>query len=339
MLRWTVNFASAVIIGVAVFVVVGVAVKLGIDWYDSGAEWRASAPPRSVAAVPVPPSPAPAAPSTAVAPAEILPSFDAVRIAPDGRTVIAGRAAPGAEVTVLDRGQPIGTVTADPQGEWVLIPDQPLPPGTGALSLVARQPGASESTRSEATVAVIVPEHQPGAGVAPEGSVAVLLPRSGEAAPKPLQLPNRPPQHLVLDIVEYKAAGDVDFTGRTDPNAKVEVFVDDRLTGSAASDASGNWAARLDAGVPVGRYHLRLKAIAGGQTIAELAMILRRAAPGELASGDYIAVVPGNNLWHVAQRSYGEGVRYVEIYRANQQQIADPDLIYPGQLLALPEKH
>jgi nucleoid-associated protein YgaU len=337
MLRWFVNFLSAVIVGLAVFVGVGVAVKLGIDWYNSGAKPRASAPPGQVAAVPPSARPEAAAPAPA-GPSEIIPSFDAVRIAPDGRTVIAGRAVPGAEVTVLDNGQPIGTVTADPQGEWVLTPDQPLPPGAGALSLVARQPGASETTRSEATVAVIVPERQPAAGAAPEGSVAVLLPRSGEAAPKTLQLPSRTPQHLVLDIVEYKAAGDVDFSGRADPAAKVEIYVNDGLAGSAATDASGNWAARLGSGVPVGRYHLRLKANVGGQTIAELAIILRRAAPGELASGDYIAVVPGNNLWHFAQRSYGEGMRYVEIYRANQQQIADPDLIYPGQLLALPEK-
>jgi nucleoid-associated protein YgaU len=48
--------------------------------------------------------------------------------------------------------------------------------------------------------------------------------------------------------------------------------------------------------------------------------------------------VPGNSLWHLAQHSYGDGLRYVEIYRANQRKIDNPDLIFPGQLLKLPEK-
>jgi nucleoid-associated protein YgaU len=46
--------------------------------------------------------------------------------------------------------------------------------------------------------------------------------------------------------------------------------------------------------------------------------------------------VPGNSLWRLARRSYGRGIRYVEIYQANRSQIRDPNLIYPGQVLAVP---
>ncbi|MFQ5535738.1 MAG: LysM peptidoglycan-binding domain-containing protein [Sphingomonadales bacterium] len=38
----------------------------------------------------------------------------------------------------------------------------------------------------------------------------------------------------------------------------------------------------------------------------------------------------------MARRIYGAGMRYTVIYRANQGQIRDPDLIYPGQQFALP---
>jgi nucleoid-associated protein YgaU len=38
----------------------------------------------------------------------------------------------------------------------------------------------------------------------------------------------------------------------------------------------------------------------------------------------------------LARRTYGEGIRYTTIFEANKNQIKDPDLIYPGQVFALP---
>jgi nucleoid-associated protein YgaU len=47
-------------------------------------------------------------------------------------------------------------------------------------------------------------------------------------------------------------------------------------------------------------------------------------------------VARGDNLWRISQRIYGKGYRYTEIYGANQQQIRNPHLIYPGQVFVLP---
>jgi nucleoid-associated protein YgaU len=44
----------------------------------------------------------------------------------------------------------------------------------------------------------------------------------------------------------------------------------------------------------------------------------------------------GDSLWAISRRTYGEGDRYTAIYDANQDQIRDPDLIYPGQVFVLP---
>ncbi|MEO0328118.1 MAG: LysM peptidoglycan-binding domain-containing protein [Pseudomonadota bacterium] len=64
------------------------------------------------------------------------------------------------------------------------------------------------------------------------------------------------------------------------------------------------------------------------------------------ASGDVIPVIRtgtaviirrGDSLWRVADRSYGEGIRYTTIFEANRSQIVNPDLIFPGQVFKLPK--
>ncbi len=47
-------------------------------------------------------------------------------------------------------------------------------------------------------------------------------------------------------------------------------------------------------------------------------------------------VQPGNSLWRIARRLYGDGFQYVQIYEANREQIRNPDLIYPGQIFGVP---
>jgi nucleoid-associated protein YgaU len=45
----------------------------------------------------------------------------------------------------------------------------------------------------------------------------------------------------------------------------------------------------------------------------------------------------GDTLWRISRRVYGHGIRYSTIYLANQDQIADPDMIWPGQVFKVPE--
>jgi nucleoid-associated protein YgaU len=46
----------------------------------------------------------------------------------------------------------------------------------------------------------------------------------------------------------------------------------------------------------------------------------------------------GDSLWRISRATYGAGTRYAVVYKANQDQIRNPNRIYPGQIIVLPAK-
>jgi nucleoid-associated protein YgaU len=140
-------------------------------------------------------------------------------------------------------------------------------------------------------------------------------------------------------MVEYDTAGRTILSGRADPGAAVTVAVNMHHVADTKADTEGEWKLTLGEEVPVGRYRLELTGRdADGGEAGDIALEMSRVPPSELGAGGALAVVPGNSLWHLARRSYGDGLRYVELYRANREKIDNPDRIYPGQVLALPDK-
>ncbi|RUZ83800.1 LysM peptidoglycan-binding domain-containing protein, partial [Mesorhizobium sp. M7A.F.Ca.CA.001.14.1.1] len=59
----------------------------------------------------------------------------------------------------------------------------------------------------------------------------------------------------------------------------------------------------------------------------------------KLEHADGAVIIRRNDtLWRISRRVYGHGVRFSTIYLANQDQISDPDRIWPGQVFKVPEK-
>ncbi|SFJ04694.1 LysM peptidoglycan-binding domain-containing protein [Aerobium aerolatum] len=59
-------------------------------------------------------------------------------------------------------------------------------------------------------------------------------------------------------------------------------------------------------------------------------------APALQRADGAVIIRRGDSLWRISRRVYGRGVRYSTIYLANQDQIADPNRIWPGQVFAVP---
>lgn len=262
-------------------------------------------------------------------PASTAPSFDIVRVDPDGSAVIAGRGQPGAVIAILANGEEIARADIDARGEWV-ITELVLPAGSVELGLLLIEADGRE-LRSEQVVVVSIPEGR-------DATPLVVLGRPGEAS-RVLQGPydGIAMGPLVLETVDYDESGGVIFSGRANAGSTVRIFANGAAVGETEAGADGRWTLRAGAAFAPGVYDLQIDQIENGAVTAVIALPFERARPEAVAlGGDRVVVQPGNSLWRIARRLYGNGVQYTVIYEANRDHIRDPDLIYPGQVLSAP---
>jgi nucleoid-associated protein YgaU len=269
-----------------------------------------------------PPAPSPVPSFAAQAPAG--PEFDVVRVDPQGNAVLAGRAVPGAVVTITDNGKLLGTVTADAQGAFVLLPTSPLQPGAHSITMSETLPNGTVLTGSEtATV------NLPGNG----GPVLTVLSGTNGSAVLSGQGPQ--PGTLGLGTVDYDTAGHAIFSGTAPAGAKVNLSLGNTVIGSTVADAKGRW--RITAPTPATSGMLVVNATTSNGS--SVPVVTEPFAPetlqNALAEGR-VVIAPGDCLWLIARHVYGQGTMYTLIYTANSSQIHNPNLIFPGQSFVLP---
>src|SRR5712675_799214 len=91
---------------------------------------------------------------------------------------------------------------------------------------------------------------------------------------------------------------------------------------------------------PGGKFH------ASGRTQQpQLAAAVATALPGGGSPSTMVlpkiattTVSRGDSLWRLSRLRYGVGTRYAVIYKANREQIRNPNLIHPGQIFVLPAR-
>lgn len=60
------------------------------------------------------------------------------------------------------------------------------------------------------------------------------------------------------------------------------------------------------------------------------------SSPSKSTAQRTYTVKKGDCLWNIAKKFYGNGSAYTKIYDANTNKIANPNLIYPGQVFVIP---
>ncbi len=123
-----------------------------------------------------------------------VPTFDVVVIEPNGEGVIAGRAAPGWQVSVQSGGAQVAEAKADLQGEWSVVLEKPLPTGDHALSLKITSPDGTRALSSQELVRVAVgaDAKQASVPVGVQGAATPAAPKPVPQAAAPVLAPSQP---------------------------------------------------------------------------------------------------------------------------------------------------
>ena len=309
-----------------------------------------------------PPNATPAAPLT----------IDLARVKPDGAAIFAGTAAPNAKIRIFEGDILLGETIANANGEWVIVLEKSLAAGQHLISVaMERSDGTTEmADRSLAVEIYQDTETKPLVALLPETATEVpvliqspddvdktksaataseatasgtIVADAAEAAPaKPQaksQIAASQIAALAPSAIVWRDASRILISGTSRGGVRVTVNDAKGQFGEALVLADGAWqvAGSLDMDIAVNQLRFALFDDAN-QIIAryDLPVKARDLAKGQDGS-PLVVVNKGDMLWRIAYHQLGEGVKYVDIVRRNQQDIADPDLIYPKQIFAVPQ--
>jgi nucleoid-associated protein YgaU len=304
-----------------------------------------------------------------------VPTFDIARIEPSGDAVIAGRATPGATVELLRNGELHDRAVADQSGQFVMVPPR-LPLGTYDLTLRSKQPDGKQAT-SKQSVAVALepgPNDRPVVALMTPDKPTVVL--SQPAAPRPAAgavvvetveiepggkfhvsgraHPGAAVRLYLNDsfIAPVTAGADGRFAVTINQGVapgSYRVRLDELESNSGAVRARAEVPFNVPDTVVTGS--LPAQGTASKRPDIAAAQQPRLAAAGATVLPDggspSAVVVPkiatttvsrGDSLWRLSRLTYGAGTRYAVIYKANREQIRNPNLIYPGQIFVLPTR-
>jgi LysM repeat protein len=297
-----------------------------------------------------------------------VPTFDVARIEPTGEAVIAGRATPGATVELLRDGEVHDRTVADKSGQFVMVPPR-LPSGTYDLTLRSKQADGMVATSRQHVTAALEPKSTDRpivALVTPDKPTVVLSQPAG---------PNPAAGAVVVETVEIEPGGKFHVSGQARPRTALRLYLNDSFITSVTAGADGRFAVTINEGVAPGSYRVRVDEASSSGTVRARAEVPFNApdtaasvsaqasaskrpdtaGPQLAAAGATVlpdsgsppstVVVPkiatttvsrGDSLWRLSQVTYGAGMRYAVIYKANRGQIRNPNRIYPGQVFVLP---
>ena len=273
------------------------------------------------------------------------------RVNPDGSAVFAGVAEPGATIQLQNGDILIDETIADANGEWVSLPAEKLAPGSHLIMLTMRTKDG-RIARADTSLVVEI------ADTLDEKPLVALVPQTDDAAPALLQSPdndavievvNEEVQEIIVPATDpavsiqslaFLSENELQLRGQYAAGNKLRGRLADIDVRDVSLSQNGNWTAVVDiSGLGKEPQLLQIDLLdQNDKLVASTEMMLDRANLAAGLDGSNLVVVQrGDALWRIAYRSYGQGVRYVEIFRRNRDQISDPDLIYPNQIFVVPK--
>ena len=255
-----------------------------------------------------------------------IPTFDIVRIKPNGMIIVAGRWQPDKNISISINDKIVATVQTNDSGEFVYAPSVGLKPGNYTIRLV----GSNPAKKSEDRVFLYISD------IDYRNSVSLLMTPDGSRV---LQSPSiLTDGDLVVSKIDYLDNGRLVVTGDALPRLRISLSLDDKYIGFARVSDYKHFGVGADVGdlKPGQQYSLTVRLHDGdGQTIATVNHEF--VMPEMTGDNDsFYTVRRGDCLWIIAKNFLRRGVLFSII--AERNSIENPDLIFTNQLLQIPTK-
>jgi len=245
------------------------------------------------------PAPTDAAPAVTEAtpaetPAAVSPSFDVMRLDPDGAAVVAGQVASGAKVSILVDGAEVATAAADDTGKFVAMFDLPAADAGRLMTMVATLSDGTkvESDASVALAATTAPAAdaatQAATTEAQAGTTAVAVTEEGaKVLQTDTNVAAEVAANVTIDTIAYPTPETVQFGGRGTVGNFIRLYLDNAPLGDPATvGADGTWNL-TQTGIASKIYTLRADEVDGaGTVISRYETPFKRETPEALAAAN-----------------------------------------------------
>ena len=280
---------------------------------------------------------------------ELFPEIDIIKVSPDGSFVIAGKGQPNSNINISNKGDLIDSSIVDSDGKWVVVSKENLKTGDNLISIDQINNNGLVLRHKQLFITKI-DEHKK------DQPLVISVPNKNGENISIIQQPSEKQKIYKVEndlVIQKKIKSDkkifnvktiffnengfVSIKGKVNYGKKIELYINKKIMETIKIENS-KWQYNSDKTIDYGLHDLLVVLKSDKDEILDKITLpfMRVEMPYNDVPENFILIKPGDMLWTIAYRLYGDPFKYIQIFEENKDQITNPDLIFPGQLFSIP---
>ena len=280
---------------------------------------------------------------------ELFPEIDIIKVSPDGSFVIAGKGQPNSNINISNKGDLIDSSIVDSDGNWVVVSKENLKTGDNLIS-IDQINNKGLVLRHKQLFITKIDEHKK------DQPLVISVPNKNGENISIIQQPSEKQKIYKVEkdlgiqkkiksnkkifnvkTIFFNENGFVSIKGKVNFGKKIELYINKKIMETIKIENS-KWQYNSDKIIDYGLHDLLVVLKSDKDEILDKITLpfMRVEMPYNDVPENFILIKPGDMLWTIAYRLYGDPFKYIQIFEENKDQITNPDLIFPGQLFSIP---
>ena len=283
---------------------------------------------------------------------KFYPEVDIIKVLPDGSFIIAGKGKPNSKIKIFNKGVLIESTIVDEAGSWIVVSKENLEAGDNLISIDQIETDGIIYNYNQLFITKI-----DGKKTLKPLIISVPNEKSSNISiiqkPTKIQKSTKVEENLNINnkiknnqnmfsvkTIFFDEKGIISIQGIANYGEKIEVFINEQLMEIILNNIDPKWEYNSDKSLDFGLHNLLVILKSQKNEILDKIALpfMRVEMPSENIPDNFILIKPGDMLWTIAYRIYGDPLKYIQIFEENKDQITNPDLIFPGQLFSIPIK-